>query len=366
MLFCMSVFRDRLGRLRLALKHSRVEAFVVFTEEGENRNVFYLSGFSGTAAMLLVTRRYAFIVSDPRYAERIRSEAPDFSPIVLGRNERYSDVLLRLFKRARVSREGRVGYEGFRTPVLTLEVWKKRMRPYRLFPLEDIVGRNRQYKSKEEIVFLRDAARRTSRAFADIRRRVRSGMREREVALEIDIALRRHGAVENSFETIVASGPNAAIPHHHTGERRLKAGDAVVMDFGGRYPSGYASDLTRTVFVSGKKPDPELLSIYKIVLAANRAATRGVKAGMTWRDYDALARSHIAEKGYEQYFTHSVGHSLGLEAHDPYDYRNDPIRVGTVFTNEPGIYIPGKGGVRIEDDLAMTAKGLIQLTNASY
>jgi Xaa-Pro aminopeptidase len=178
--------------------------------------------------------------------------------------------------------------------------------------------------------------------------------------------LRKHGAVDNSFSSIVASGPNSAIPHHATGDRKLKSGEPVVMDFGGVFSSGYCSDITRTIFVPGRTPSTKMQEIYNIVLAANQKARKALRPGMMYRDYDRVARDYIKDRGFGKYFTHGLGHSLGLEAHDPFDYENAPLAEGTVFTDEPGIYIDGLGGVRIEDDLVVTAGGAERLTSAPY
>jgi Xaa-Pro aminopeptidase len=359
------IYSNRLRALRSALKQKKVDAFVLFTHENDNKNVLYLSGFSGTSAILIVTSKEAHIGVDSRYTERARIEAPHFTLIDIKSKQSFSDVIEEALERSSDKSIQKIGYEGFRVPVLTAKAWDKKI-SQKLIPLEDIVGRLRQYKNKDEIQVILIACRRTDRAFEEVARRIRAGMREIEVAHDIDATLRRHGAIENSFSTIVASGPNAAIPHHNTGDRKLRAGEPVVVDFGGRFKDGFCSDLTRTVFVPGKKPDPEMKHIYEIALGANRAAFRALRPGITWKAYDGIARSYIEGHGYAEFFAHGLGHSLGLEAHDPYDYRNDSIRAGTVFTNEPGIYLPGRGGVRIEDDIVMTPKGPERLTRSPY
>jgi len=338
---------------------------VLFTHENDNKNVLYMSGFSGTSAILIVTSKEACIGVDSRYTERARVEAPHFTLVDIKSKQSFSDVINEALKGSSDKGIRKIGYEGFRVSVFTVKAWDKKI-SQKLVPLEDIVGKLRQYKSEDEIRAIRAACHATDKAFQEIRRRIRAGMREIEVAHDIDATLRRHGAIENGFSTIVASGPNAAIPHHNTGDRRLRPGEPVVMDFGGRFKGGYCSDLTRTIFVPGKKPDPEMKHIYEIVLGANRAAFRALRPGITWKAYDGVARSYIEAQGYGEFFAHGLGHSLGLEAHDPYDYRNDSIRVGTVFTNEPGIYLPGRGGVRIEDDLVLTRDGVKKLTMAPY
>lgn len=357
-------YSERLKSLRRVLQQKRIGVFVLYTHEDDNRNVLYLSGFSGTMAVIIVTKHSAFIGVDSRYTERAKIEAPHFTLIDIKSRQSFSDIIKEALKRSH-EKIGKIGYEGFRVPVLTAKAWNRAF-PKKLTPLEDVVGTLRQCKSKDEVEAILKACRATDRTFEDVRRRVKAGMREIEVAHDIDATLRKHGAIENGFSTIIASGPNAAIPHHNTGDRRIRPGEPVVMDFGGRFKGGYCSDLTRTIFVPGKKPDPEIKHIYQIVLEANKAAFLALKPGISWKAYDGVARSYIEGQGYAEFFTHGLGHSLGLEAHDPYDYRNDPIKVGTVFTNEPGIYLPGRGGVRIEDDIVMTKNGPQKLTRASY
>jgi Xaa-Pro dipeptidase len=146
----------------------------------------------------------------------------------------------------------------------------------------------------------------------------------------------------------------------------VKAGETLVLDFGGVFKGGYVSDLSRTIFIPGKRPDPEFISIYRAVRGAQKAAEKALSKNPTFREYDKAARTYLEKEGYGKYFTHGVGHSMGLEAHDPFDYHTGVIKEGAVFTNEPGVYIPGKGGVRIEDDLVMTKNGPKRITNAPY
>ncbi len=357
----------RIRELRTELRERKLAVLIVVIHEGANRNLEYLSGFSGTTGVLAVSTRGAALAVDGRYHVRAKEEAVGVrvAPIPSGRREpRLAAYVRTALGTLNISPRSKVGFEGDRVSVLMAEAWRKKLR-HTFIPTEHIVERMRGVKSVEEIRIIADACRRTARAFGDIAPRIRSGMREREVADMLEAALKSRGASAPSFETIVASGPNSATPHHKTGERKLRAGEPVVIDFGGKFRHGYVSDMTRTVFVPGKRPDRTLLEIYTIVREANERALRALRPGMLWREYDAVARSYIKERGYGDYFTHGLGHSLGLDVHDPYDYQEAPIMPGTIMTDEPGIYLPGVGGVRIEDDLLVTAKGARRLTPAA-
>lgn len=361
----MSGMKDRLRKLQKALPGHKLDAILVRTWEGDNQNVAYLSGFGGTTAVLLVTARKAFIITDARYYLRAAQEAPDCKLVKVQRGKKVTEFVNQALSQARLSRASQVGFEAAHIPVQVAQTWKKEL-SCKLVPTVHVVERFRQVKSADEIAQLRKACRVTSRVYNEVVPLVRAGMTEAELAFELDMRLRKHGALGNSFPSIVASGPNSAVPHHATGDRKLKAGEPVIMDFGGLFPGGYCSDITRTVFVPGKAPHRRMVEIYQTVLAANRAAHRALRPGLLWKDYDKVARDFIAARGYGQYFTHGLGHSLGLVAHDPYDYEHDAFQVGTVMTNEPGIYIDGFGGVRIEDDVVVTADGAERLTNAPY
>lgn len=355
----------RLKKLQKSLDSHGIDALIIRTNEGDNQNVAYLSGFGGSTGVLLITAKKAYIIADARYYTRATAEAVDFKLVKVMRGKRVTEHINEALHLAGLKKSAKLGFEAAHIPVQVAKIWKSDLKA-KLVPTIHIVERFRQYKDEQEVAQLRTACKVTSRVYNEVAELIKPGMTENEVAFELDMRLRKYGALTNSFPSIVASGPNSAIPHHATGDRKLKAGEPVIMDFGGLFPGGYCSDITRTAFVPGKKPDAKMQEIYEIVLAANKAARKALKSGMMYRDFDKVARDHIHKAGYGQYFTHGLGHSLGLVAHDPYDYENDPFKVGMVVTDEPGIYIDGFGGVRIEDDLVVTKDGVENLTNAPY
>lgn len=357
--------KKRCGALRAILAREKLDALVVVTIEGSNQNVRYLTGFGGTVGALVVTMEDAVLAVDARYTLRAMGEAPDVRIVeIAGKREESFVPYVSAALGALTQKPAHIGYEGNRIPILMARAWEGEYPS--LMPTRHLVESLREVKDDEEAAALRDAAEKTSQAFLQIIPMIQPGARERDIATELDIAIRRGGALQNSFVTIVASGPNAAIPHHETGERALTAGESVVIDFGGLYPGGYCSDITRTVFVPGAEPDMELVKIYQTVLGANIAAREAMNVGMLWKDYDAVARSYITERGYGEYFGHGLGHSVGLDVHDVYDYADSPFKIGTVMTDEPGIYLPGRGGVRIEDMLVLTYNGAEVLNPTPY
>lgn len=357
--------KERLKRVQAALAKQKLDAILIRVFENNNQNVLYLSGFGGSVAHLLLTGKKAFILADARYWTRIPQEAPDYELVKMPRGSKLAEAVNDVLAKCKFDQTCRLGFEAAHISVELAASWARDFKAV-LVPTTHFIERFRQYKDADEVEALRYACRQTSKVYKEVVPIIKAGMTENELCFEIDMRLRKHGAVTNSFSTIVASGPNAAVPHHATSNRRLKAGEPVVMDFGGLYAGGYCSDITRTAFVPGKKPDARMVEVYNIVLEANKKAFKALKPGLMYKDFDKVARDHIDEAGYGQYFTHGLGHSLGLVAHDPFDYENDSFQVGTVVTDEPGIYIDGVGGVRIEDDLVVTADGAERLTNAPY
>lgn len=362
-----TAYSKRIDAIRTELKKQKLDGLIVVTIEDSNKNVRYLTGFGGTTGALLVTRTHAVLIVDPRYTLRAQKEVVAAQvggiPKDIKKKGDFVSYVEAAVILATLSKDARIGFEGARVSHSMAMIWKRHF-AQSFVPTIGIVEKLRQVKDVHELKYLERAGKRTSEVFVRVAKKIRAGQTERDVAEMLDIELRKSGAQKNSFDTIVASGPNSASPHHETGMRKLKAGELVVLDFGGVFEGGYCSDITRTVFVSGKKPNAKLAMMYRVVRDANKKAFDALRPHMTWKEYDASARSYIEGEGYGQYFTHGLGHSIGLEAHDPYDYAHDALLPGTVMSNEPGIYIPNLGGVRIEDDVVVTEKGARNLTPA--
>ena len=355
---------QRVKKVQQAITKQKLDALLVRVFEGDNQNVLYLSGFAGSSAHLVITPKKAFIITDARYFGRVVNEAPDFKLVKMARGKKATDHINEVLTTVGLGKDSRIGIEADHISMEVGRRWEKEIKG-KLVSTLHLVERFRQYKDEAEIEALRKACRSTSKVYNEVVPLIRAGMTELELAFEIDMRLRKHGAISNSFTSIVASGPNSAVPHHATCDRKLKAGEPVIMDFGGLYPGGYCSDITRTAFVPGKKPHARMIEIYNVVLRANKAAFKALRPGIMWKEFDKVARDYIVEHGYGQYFTHGLGHSLGLVAHDPYDYEKDAFQEGMIVTNEPGIYIDDFGGVRIEDDVVVTATGAQNLTSSA-
>ncbi|PZN13494.1 MAG: Xaa-Pro dipeptidase [Bacillota bacterium] len=340
----------RLERLRRRMAEENLEGLLV----GSPANRRYLSGFTGSSGWLLITADRAELWTDFRYLEQAAAQAPGFEIV---RHE--PDVYRHLGRRIQELGLGRLGFERDH---LTYAQWE-RLRGALPEKVEMVavggwIEELRRIKDPAEIAAIRQAARIADEALLEVLADLRPGVTEREVALQLEFAMRRRGAEGVSFDLIVASGPRSALPHGTASDRVIEAGDFVTIDYGALY-GGYASDCTRTVVVgpAGERQR----RIYDIVLEAQRRALAAVRPGATGAEVDRAARAVIEEAGYGDHFGHATGHGVGLEVHEgprlAANGRDDVLAPGMVVTVEPGIYLPGWGGVRIEDLVVVTENG---------
>lgn len=349
--------KERLQKLRALLSGSDSPALLVTYPV----NVTYLTGFTGTTGYALVTGENAYLLTDFRYLEQAREEAALFEVV---------DVTCAAWEKTGKILEG----EGVRTLALeaehlTVETFGKisAALPGSVTPLPGAspVGMMRRIKSREEIQAIEAAVRLADEAFAHILAFLAPGVREVEAALELEYFMRRQGAKNVSFDLIVASGKRSALPHGVAGKKPLEPGDAVVLDLG-CILDGYCSDLSRTVFIEAVSSEQK--KVYQAVLDAQRAALDVIHAGMTGREADAPARDLLAGKGMAEFFGHGLGHGLGREVHEGPKLSpaaDEMLEAGMVVTVEPGVYLEGRFGVRIEDVVVVEEGGCRNLTSST-
>ncbi len=320
-------------------------------------NVRYLCGYSGSCGTLLITKKEAVFFTDFRYQEQSAAEIGNAAEIVIFKNNQIDTMKARI-KKARIKALGVEKSLNIRQFLLFSDEFKKD-----LFPTENLVERLRQTKDADELKSLKKAFAIADNAFAELMKIIRPGMTENEVAAHLEFFMKMAGSDMPSFSTIIASGPNSSCPHHQPGSRKLKSGEMVKIDFGA-VSDGYHSDMTRTVFLG--KATAKFKKIYATVLEAQKKAIKALKVGAICKDIDSVARKVITDAGYGENFGHGLGHSLGLDVHEAPSLSQkceDEVRTGVTFTVEPGIYLPGWGGVRIEDVFLVKEKGLLQLTS---
>jgi len=338
--------------IRDRLVQGEVEAFLIT----HLVNVRYLSGFTGSFAALLISPQGALFITDPRYEEQSSQEVSShFSKVILKPGQRLSQM---------------IGEHGWRSlaveDTLTLAQYNRleeALGEVRLVTWSGVVEGLRRRKSPREIDKIRGAVELAQKAYMAVREEIQPGRVERDVALDMEFIMRRTGAQGGGFDFIVASGYRSALPHGSASSKEIQTGDLVILDFGARW-EGYHSDMTRTLKVGGwSEWDRE---IYSLVLEAQEAALGAVKPGMKAQELDTLARRVIEKGGYGEFFGHGLGHGVGLEVHEAPSLSpssQDILEEGMVFTLEPGIYLPGKGGVRVEDMIYLGSQGPEVLTN---
>jgi Xaa-Pro aminopeptidase len=356
-----SMIRDRIQRLVDKLGEKELEGILI--SQPENRR--YLSGFEGSAGFLFITPKAKILATDSRYTIQARSQAPDYElRTISGDTGKWFPQVIGELGIKRLGFESEhIAYAQYQR---LCDILNKSKSQLRLIPTDGVVEWLRALKEPEEIGLMKQAATIADAAMAHIRQKLHVGMTELEAAWEIEKFMREEGSQVIPFEIIVGSGPNAALPHAIPSARAIKASEPIVIDIGARV-EGYGSDLSRT-FCLGE-PDETFKKVHDTVLSAHNAAIAIIKEGMNGGEADQIARTVIEEGGYGPNFGHGLGHGVGLVPHElPRLGPNstDKLENSMVFTIEPGIYLEGWGGVRIEDMVVMEGGKIRQISKAEY
>ena len=338
---------------------AQVDATLVISE----KNRFYFTGFASTFGYLVLLKdNKTVFITDPRYYEMAQSLEQDGVEVVqIANGVGAIDTLADIFSQYKVKT---VGYEDTELTVSEYLSLKSSLSKFEFVAVGEHINYVRSFKSESEIDCIKKAQSITDVAFSKILDVIKPGITEKEIAIELEYLMAKNGAEGLAFDTIIASGINSSKPHAHPTDKVVELGDAVTMDFGARY-HGYCSDMTRTIFVG--EPSQEMRKIYNVVLLAQKMGINNAYCGMGGKELDSFCREVIKSNGYEQYFTHGTGHSLGIDIHERPNANMrsaDVLNANQFITCEPGIYIPGVGGVRIEDLLLIKEDGVIDLTSS--
>ncbi len=341
-------------QLRAKLRDEKVDVFLVTASVSRR----YLTGFTGSAGLVWIDQERQMLITDFRYIEQAASQCPAWEIV------KHDGVLEKIKELSNIYGVQRIAIEGEHITINQLNSWDKEL-AIEFVSTSKWVQNLRIVKSAEEICSLHKAAQIADEGFTRVLPRIKPGVSELDIALDLDFTMRRLGAMGVSFEPIVASGPNAALPHARPSQRCLQEGDFVVIDFGCVY-QGYCSDMTRTLVIG--TPTEKQQAVYSLVLKAQLAGLNAVGVGKTGVEIDKVARDIINAGGYRDYFGHGLGHGVGLEVHEEprlSKIGQTQLRPGMVVTVEPGIYLPGWGGVRIEDLVVVTEDGVDILSSTS-
>ncbi|MEG1503554.1 MAG: aminopeptidase P family protein [Enterococcus sp.] len=344
----------RIEKLRALMTEDMIDGYLVTSPA----NLRYLTNFTGTAGVAFITQEQAYFITDFRYMEQANNQTQGLTIL-----QHQGDIVGEIIRLVESQQISVFGFEDAFLTVAEYSVFEEVI-DAELAPASGLIESLREQKDDAEIAIIEKACAIADEGFQHVLKMIRPGMTEIEVANQLDFFMRSLGASGTSFETIVASGARSALPHGVASEKVIEQGDMVTLDFGCVY-QGYVSDITRTFAIGD--PGQELKDIYQIVLGAQQKVIDAAKAGVTGAQLDAIARDFITQAGYGEAFGHSTGHGIGMEIHEgPNISRSneDELMIGNVITDEPGIYIAGLGGVRIEDDLLILAEGNRILTQS--
>lgn len=346
--------RQRIDKLRALMKQELIDAYLITSPA----NLRYMTNFTGTAGIAVITWEKAFFLTDFRYMEQAGEQVQGMTIL-----QHQGDLVAALLQLMESEAINVLGFEDAFMTYSDYSVFEEEI-DAELAPASGLIEQLREQKDTAEVAIIEKACAIADEGFEHILKMIRPGMTEIEVANQLDFFMRSLGASGTSFETIVASGVRSALPHGIASEKIIEQGELITLDFGCVY-QGYVSDITRT-FALGD-PGTQLKDIYQVVLTAQEKVMEAAQAGVTGAQLDTIARRVITEAGYGEAFGHSTGHGIGLEIHEGPNISQSneaPLKVGNVITDEPGIYLTGLGGVRIEDDLLILAEGNRTLTHA--
>lgn len=344
----------KLQKLRKSLKENKIDGLLITNMF----NLRYMTGFTGTTGLAIVSQNDAVFITDFRYTEQSKKQVEHFR--IVEHKGIIEDEIANQIQEMGIKQ---LGFEKDTVTFSTYEIYKEKFKAD-LVPVSGLIEKIRLIKTPEEINIIKVACEIADAAFSHILTYIQPGVTELEVSNELEFFMRKQGATSSSFDTIVASGKNSALPHGVASTKVIEKGDFVTLDFGAYY-NGYVSDMTRTIAVG--EPSDKLKEIYDIVLQAQLLGVEKIGPGMTCKEADAIVRNFIDEKGYGKAFGHSTGHGIGLEIHESpalSTRSNVVLEQNMVVTVEPGIYLPGIGGVRIEDDVVITESGTETLTKS--
>ena len=338
----------RIALLRERMRHQGVDAFVV----SSLFNIRYLTGFTGSHGLCIIGKKDAFFVTDPRYTLQARREVNVCRRITTRKGLYEAVGQYGLLQGCR-----NVGFESDSVTYAEYRLMRSIRGSVSFVPTRDVVESIALVKEKKEVECIRAAVGVSDRVFDEVLRALKPGVSELEVAAEISYHHKKFGAEKDAFEPIVASGERGAFPHARASSKKIRNREMVMLDFGCTV-DGYNSDITRTVTIGSASV--QVRRIYEVVLHAQLEAVGVARGGMMAKDLDSVARDRITKEGYGKYFTHSLGHGLGLRLHERprvSSLSKESLNTGSIITIEPGVYLPGFGGVRIEDDVLLTSGG---------
>jgi Xaa-Pro aminopeptidase len=345
----------RINAVRARLQALKLQALLVT----DLTYVRYLTGFSGSNGICVVLPGTQYLITDRRYLTQAPQEVKGFKILIAKQS-----LMPLLHERKIIPGNARVGFEGNSVSVEDMNALKRILPGRRFIPAKNLLDKIASVKDAEEIELIRKAVEISDKVFEKVLELLRPGLRENDISAEISYWHKKYGAEGDSFDPIVASGHLGALPHARASDKIIRRGEMIVLDFGCKY-RGYCSDITRTVSIG--KPSARMKKIYGIVLDAQLRAIESIRSGVKTSSIDRIARNHIRQNNYGRYFIHSLGHGLGMKIHEPLRLSllsKEVLEPGNVVTVEPGIYIPGLGGVRIEDDVVVEDKGCSVLTKS--